>query len=197
MRAVAVASLVVAVLSQPVTARAEWFAAPFLGVKFAGSSNFVDLDRAAGERKLTVGGMAGFLSPGVLGIEVDASYTPGFFERSGGTNLLTGSSVSTLMGGVIAAVPTSVVGDSLRPYVTGAIGLIHVGLEDIVDIFTVRTNLLGIGVGGGAIGPIGRRTALRFELRYIKSLGSADDAVLFGETQVSFWRAGVAVVFRP
>lgn len=167
-----------------------------LGVKFKGGSNFIDLEQAAGENKLTVGAAAGFLSAGIFGVEAEVAFTPGFFQRSGGGNFVAGSHVATVMGGVIVAAPRSIVGESLRPYVSGAIGLIDVGISDLIDLASVDSRLLGMSVGAGAIGPIGRGTAMRFDLRYVRSLGSSDDAVVFGETQISFWRAGVGMMFR-
>ena len=63
-------------------ASAEWFVTPFIGFKFAGDSNFVDLEQGASNTKLTFGACAGFVGPGILGVEADFCYAPRFFERA-------------------------------------------------------------------------------------------------------------------
>src|SRR5580698_3215941 len=84
-------AVIVATFAMPITARAEGYAGPGIGIAFgnpsaAGLADFVfDL---------------GWLSPEPVGLEIDATYAPSFFGSQGpyGAN-----SVSTIMGNVVVA----------------------------------------------------------------------------------------------
>lgn len=178
----------------PATAGADWFLTPFAGLKFAGESRIVDLDQGASNTKFTLGGIVGRIGDGLLGVEGDVGYSPRFFERSSGM-LITRSYVLTVMGNVVLTTPQEFTGDSLRPFVSGGAGLMHVQIDDIVSLLPVNSNLFGINVGGGATGRLTDVTSLRFELRYFKSVTSDDQAVRLG-TSLSFWRAGVGLTLR-
>ena len=177
-------------------AAAEWFITPFIGIKFAGTTNTVDLEQGAGNTKLTVGATAGFLTDGLFGVEADFGYSPRFFERSSGSDLVARSQVVTLMGNVIIAAPRSLTGLSLRPYVSGGGGLLRLGVDDVLNLLSFDTNLFAINVGGGAIGGISNRSDLRFELRYFKNVSEGEDALGFGPTRISFWRANIGITVR-
>lgn len=193
--AAAVAACLVC-LVQAAPARAEWFVTPFLGVKFAGATNFVDLEQGARNAKVVFGGMAGFVGESILGVEADVAYYPRFFERSSGS-LVARSNVLTLMGNLIVTAPRNWTGYSLRPFVSGGGGLMHVGIDDVANIFGVDTNLFAINVGGGAVGGLTARTSVRFDVRYFKSLTIEDvRSVGFGPTRISFWRLAVGLTVR-
>jgi hypothetical protein len=178
------------------TASAEWFITPFIGVKFAGDTNFIDLEQGASNTKLTLGAAAGFVGDGLLGVEGELGYSPRFFERSSGS-LVARSNVLTLMGNVIITAPRALTGYSLRPFVSGGGGLIHVGIHDVADVLSVDTNLFGINVGGGAVGVLTTRTSVRFDLRYFKSVSAEEEASPgIGPTRISFWRASVGLAIR-
>ena len=137
------------------------------------------------------------MSDSIIGIEASASHTPHFFESGSGSLVLT-SGVSTFTGSVIVAVPQAITGYSLRPYLLGGIGLLHVARRDIAQLETLDSNLLALNLGGGAIGMLSTRTGLQFELRHFLNL-SPDDAstTTSGQsTRISFWRATVGVVIR-
>jgi hypothetical protein len=177
-------------------ARADWFVTPFLGLKFAGDTNFVDLEQGASNTKTTLGVSAGMITDGLLGFEGELGYSPRFFERSNGS-LVARSNVLTLMGNVIITAPRSLTGYSLRPFVSGGGGLMHVGIHDVANVLDVNSNLFGIDVGGGAVGDLTRRTSVRFDLRFFKSVSAEDqDMVGFGRTTLSFWRAAVGLAIR-
>jgi hypothetical protein len=191
-----IAIVVVLTVARVDTASAEWFVTPFIGFKFAGDTSFVDLEQGASNTKLTIGASAGWLGPGILGVEADFGYTPRFFERSSG-NLVASSQVLTLMGNVVMTVPRALTGYSLRPFVSGGGGLMHVGIDDIAQAIPVDSNVFGIDVGGGAVGDLTNRTSVRFDLRYFKSVSQAEeDNVGFGPTRLSFWRAAVGLTIR-
>ena len=182
------------VLMYPPAASADWFITPFIGLKFAGDTNLVDLESGASNTKLTLGAIASWVNAGVLGFEADVGYSPRFFERSSGA-LVARSHVITVMGNFVLSVPQEITGDSLRPFVSGGAGWMRIGIDDVAGLLPVKSNLFGINVGGGATGRLTDVSSLRFELRYFKSITNDEEAVREG-TSLSFWRAGVGLTLR-
>jgi opacity protein-like surface antigen len=182
------------VLMYPTAASADWFITPFIGLKFAGDTNLVDLESGASNTKLTLGAIVGWIDPGLLGFEADVGYSPRFFERSSGA-LVARSHVITVMGNFVLSVPQEITGDSLRPFVSGGAGWMRIGIDDVAGLLPVKSNLFGINVGGGATGRLTDVSSLRFELRYFKSITNDEEAVREG-TSLSFWRAGVGLTLR-
>jgi hypothetical protein len=177
----------------PAAASAEWFVTPFVGIKFASSTSIVDLEQGASNPKMTLGVSATILSERILGLEGELGYSPRFFERSGTSDLIARSNVTTLFGNVVFAVPRAITRDSLRPYAVAGVGLVHVGINDAPGIFPVDTNLVGIGIGGGALGRLTNRTSLRFEVRHIRNLAPAKENVPGFGGNIKYWRATVGV----
>ncbi len=191
--------LLVCALAAPGRAAADWLVTPFVGTKIAGETTFtltnsLNGQNGAGEKKPTLGGSAGWLGNGIFGVEAEFGLTPDFFGR-GTQQLVTSSSVSTLTGNVMFAVPRSYTGDSLRPYTVAGVGLMHVGIQDLIALSRVNANLLALTFGGGAIGPVTPRASLRFELRYFRNLTGQSDAPV-GGTRLSFWRASVGIAIK-
>ena len=179
-------------------AQADLLVIPFIGAKFAGHTNIPDPEspqQPAGARKTTFGVSAAILGDGVLGVEGDFEHTPHFFERSIG-GLISQSNVTTLTGNVIFAAPRVITQDSLRPYLVAGVGLLHAHIQTQANVFNTNSNLVGLDVGGGAIGFISPRAGARFELRHFKNLSKDDEAVTFGSTRLSFWRLTAGVVLR-
>lgn len=169
---------------------------PFFGSVFGGRTTLLDLDIGAAEAKHWVfGGSAAWLSDRILGVEADFAMVPGFFENESGTGLVLDSRVTTLSGGVIAALPVSVTRESLRPYVTGGLGIMHAGTEDLIGL-NESSNWLALQIGGGAIGLITDRAGVRFDLRHARALSR--DMTLRGErtSKLSFWRATIGVTLK-
>jgi hypothetical protein len=176
-------------------ARADFFVTPFAAIKFAGDAAIVDLDSGASNAKFTLGAMAGVLGEGFLGVEADVAYVPRFFERSTGA-LLTRSHVLTVMGNLMVAMPRSVSGYSLRPFVSGGGGLVRVNIDDILEALPVDANLFGINVGGGAVGPLSNALDVRFDLRWFKSLTSGGERTIRPGPPLTFWRVAVGLTIR-
>lgn len=179
-----------------VDARADFLITPYIGSAFGGRTTLFDLDiGAASAKHWTFGGGAAWLSDQVLGVEADFAMVPGFFENSSEAGLITGSRVTTLMGNVLAALPLSVSRESLRPYVTGGLGLIHATADDFIGL-NESGDWLGLQVGAGAIGLISERAGVRFDLRHFRALSR--DTTLRGEraSKLSFWRATVGFTLR-
>ena len=185
-----------ATLSSPAAAAADWIVSPYFGVRFGASTTILGGFTGTEERnKVTFGASAGFMTAGVLGVEADVGFVPGFFR---GALVNRSAGVTTLMGNVIVATPLSVSQYGLRPYLVGGVGLIHAGggaelLGDVID-----SNLFGMNIGGGALGPISPHSSLRFDLRYFRNLGgdSAATTVNQAGVELSFWRATVGLTFR-
>ena len=180
----------------PAPARAEWLLTPYAALKFAGATNFVDLERGAGDTKVIFGASGGWLGSGFLGVEGEFGYGPSFFTPRAGA-LGVSSSVMTVTGNVLIAAPLGFTRESLRPYLTVGLGMMDVSINDVLDIFDVDRTLSATSIGVCAIGAIGERTSLRFDLRNFNSISSEDTGgVGFGSSRLSFWRAAAGVTFR-
>jgi hypothetical protein len=193
------ATLLLAALACPASAAAQWvFVQPFAGVAFGGDTNIVDLEDATKLRKATYGATVTAIGRGPFGAEGDFGYVPGFFQREEGSDIVTGSRVVTLMGNAVFAAPLSWVGESLRPFVSGGIGLMRTRVDDVFDVFSANRNLLGVNLGGGAIGFFTERVGVRLDLRYFHSVSDLDerDAVSIGDTSISYWRGTVGLVLK-
>jgi opacity protein-like surface antigen len=189
-------ALVLVASVRPELAYADWLVTPFIGLKFGGATGILDLDFGVDTTKLSLGGSVALIGDGLLGIEADFGYTPGFFNRDSPPDLVVSSNVTTLTGNVLVLVPRALVGESLRPYVIGGAGWMHAGINDVEGALPVSANLVGLTVGGGAIGPLSPRTSLRFELRYFRNLSDFPHEIVVGGTRLSFWRATVGVAVR-
>lgn len=53
-----------------------------------------------------------------------------------------------------------------------------------------------ITVGGGAVGFLSNTVGVRFDLRYIRSLGQGSDQTVVSGPRVKFWRAGIGLVLK-
>jgi hypothetical protein len=189
-------------VSVPAAASADWQIAPFLGLTFQGDTSINDPEGGAGNVHWHIGGAVTLLGAGPFGVEGLAVYTPGFFETDEPTPLATNSRSFALMGNFVLATPRSWNEYGLRPYVSGGMGLLHGSYNyPVEELQGVRANLLGYNVGGGAIGFLTDRAGLRFDLRYFGTLNPretqpGDVAISFGPVRISYWTAGVGVVFK-
>jgi hypothetical protein len=169
--------------------------APFIGIKFRGSATpvFADLEEGASDTKVTVGVSVAVLSDNWLGVEGELGHTPRFFEQSGPA-FIARSNVTTLMGNVLVAVPRRITRDSLRPYAVAGIGWIRASVDDLNDLLPVRENLLGMTLGGGAIGHLTNRTSIRIDVRHVRNIKANEPVSGFVQlTGLGFWRATVGI----
>lgn len=181
----------------PASAVADWIVSPYIGVRFAADTTLFPVGFVGTQRtESTFGSSFGLLTRGVLGVEADVAIVPGFFERRG--TLVSKSRVTTVMGNVIAAVPLARSQYGLRPYAIGGVGYIRAraagaNVEELINL-----DVVGMNVGGGAIGPLTERTSARFDLRYFRNLGGDEEATTAPGTslELSFWRASLGLTFR-
>lgn len=177
-------------------AAAEWRVVPTAGLILGGSTTIYDPEEAAPRRKLALGSSFAFVSDRWLGAEVDASYVSGFFQQERGVRLVERSSVGTLMGNVIVAMPTDPARPGLRFFAVGGLGLLRARLDDVEGFLPVRSNMLGMNVGGGAEGFLTNRVGLRWDLRHFRELSRGSDPLGAGPTELRFWRASMGVVIK-
>lgn len=177
----------------PASAAADWLVSPYVGARFASSTTFFVGREGAEQNKFTFGTAVGVLSDGVFGIEGDLAFVPGFFEGGAVTQ---GNRVMTLMANVIVATPLSVTQYGLRPYLSGGAGLVHARAEGDLQRF-IASDLLGVNVGGGALGPLSPQTSVRFDLRYFRNVGGDAEATTANDAGLvlSFWRGTVGLTF--
>ena len=177
-------------------AHADWLFTPFVGTSFAGETTFLVIEEGAGSR-MTLGASVALLGSGILGVEADVGHTPRFFEGDDPRGLVLTSRVTTVGGNVVLAAPLALTRESLRPYLVGGLGLLQARSTHAAGLFPVDKELLGLTVGGGAIGFVTERTGLRFDVRHIKAISGADGPLARpGVSRLSFWRATVGVTIR-
>jgi hypothetical protein len=202
-RAGRLAALTAAVLCLTAAdARADWLITPFIGATFGGQTIHVDLEQGAGSTQVLFGGAGAWLTDGVIGFEADFAYAPRYFERDTRAGLVTNSYLYTLTGNVIVTLPLSITRESLRPYVTGGLGVMDGHIEDFAKILPELFDpheraSAALNVGAGVIGFVTRNTGARFDLRHVRSL-ARDESLLTGvlRTKLSFWRATAGVTLR-
>ena len=183
----------------PAPAAADWYVTPFVGMKFGGSTTLVDFASSEGTKKVAIGGSVALISDGLFGVEADYSFYPGFFQSDRPLlgSVVESSQVQTLTGNVIIAVPLGITRESLRPYVVGGLGWMKASSDDIQSIFTFDNNLVALNLGAGAIGMLGNRAGLRFDVRHYNNLDrDTPTGFSIGLARLSFWRATVGVTFR-
>jgi hypothetical protein len=183
---------------------ADILAIPFVGGTFKAQTALpvlgLPIDPSALSRTMVLGIAGMWLSPGVLGVEGELAHAPGFFE---GHPLLVGSNITTVTGSLVLAAPLSLTRESLRPYLVGGLGLLHVGASDLIRLAEVDRDLLGLSLGGGVIGMLSDQLGLRFDIRQTRSV--RDDEVTTAafpspqasvRVRLSHWRATAGVTIR-
>jgi opacity protein-like surface antigen len=193
-------------------ARADWLLTPYIGGVFGGASNqftFNDTDDEF-EQRMNFGLSFGYYSKGIFGIEVDYSAAPNFFQYTGGTNnfdlLDLDSSVQTLMGNVVLALPVGGPDGPFRPYVTAGLGTIRTQLRSESDVFDdLTSNDSGYNFGAGAHLLAAGRVGIRADVRYFRGFEAIDDEdpvdnplfdQPFADEVFNFWRGTIGVTFR-
>lgn len=176
-------------------AAAEWHITPMLGLTMLGSTTIVDPEVGTEKRHWNFGGSVSWLSRSILGAEVIGTWTPGFFERDD-LDIVVSSRTLAVMGNVVLTAPQRWTEYSLRPFVSGGLGLMHVVMDD-GGVFPVNLNVTGFNIGGGAAGFLSQRTGLRFDIRYYSVLNPSDHGpISIGDANLRYVSATVGIIFR-
>lgn len=202
-RGLLLVALTGATLSVPAAAvAADWYLTPAVGATFHGNTSVVDLEGGAAKIHLQVGGSAGLVTSGVVGVEAVTVFTPAFFRGQSPSKLKYGRTFA-LMGNAVFTLPRRWTEYSLRPFVSGGLGVMRASLLDNPPLINtgallpVKSNFAGYNVGGGAVGFLSARTGVRFDLRYYSSLHRPDQGpVAFGRVHLSYLTASVGIVLR-
>jgi hypothetical protein len=189
------AVLVCAALAFAAPAEADWHLAPFVGIKFGGGTTLVDLDDQAGNRKLTYGGTVRWVGRGIFGVEGDVGLVSNALEADHSVKVRSSHAISA-MGNVVVTAPLGWTRDSLRPYVSGGLGLIRERMDDAVNAFSYRRTLGGYNVGGGVVGFLTPFTGVKWDVRYFKGWGPAGEGTSFGSARISYWCGTMALVLK-
>ena len=174
---------------------------PWVGVTFAGSTSFVDLDHAAGKPHVAIGVDAAVLG-NIFGLEVDLGRMPGFFQTGtaplGQSPLVLHSSVTTLTGSVVVAAPRKLTEYTLRPYFVAGAGGMRVRTDDYLGLLKVRDTVGAINLGGGVIGFRTNRVGVAWDVRRFSSVKGPTygSGTSLGARQLSFCRANMALAIR-
>ena len=183
----------------PVPARAEFFAVPFLGLKFGGGTSIVDLEFASDKKKFTMGAALMDIDDGLIGYEASFGYIPGYLDGEDGPLgplVKTGSFVVDFTGSVIVALPPQFTRGGLRPYAAAGAGLTHLQAADLIQEFQVRRTVPVAYLGGGAIGLLTNSVGLRFDYRYLRSLTTDDGSLVRVGRRISYSRLTIGLFLR-
>jgi hypothetical protein len=189
----------VLLLSAPGAFAEEWHFTPFVGYTFKGAtSGFVDPEAASDKLHRHFGGAVNLITGGTMGVEALFVDAPHFFKRDDLQRVSESSSFG-LMGNVIVTAPRRWTEYTLRPFVSGGLGLLHVTVVDKDRFFDpVRANVAGFNAGGGAIGFLTKRTGVRFEIRYFSTLRPPVTPPLsVSGVRVRYMTASIGLVIRP
>jgi len=184
----------------PGTARADFFVVPFAGMKFGGSTSIVDLELAAGKKKLVLGVAALKIDDRIINFEAEFGNIAGYFsnEETGRANPLvkSGNYVNDLTGSIVLAAPPGMTGGGLRPYGVIGGGVIHAAAEDYYQLFLVRRTVPAITIGGGAIGMFTNNVGVRFDFRHLRSL-TVDPPTGSVGRHIAYSRFTIGLLLRP
>ena len=191
--------VLISLLVTPAAARADLFVVPFAGVKFGGSTSIIDLELAAGKKKLVLGVSAVKIDAGMVGYEIEFGNIAGYFgnEEVAAIRPLTkpGSYVNDLTGSLVLALPPGATAGGLRPYAVIGGGLIHAEAEDFLELFQVRRTVPAINLGIGAIGLLTNNVGVRFDARHLRSLSKDAPVGLVGR-RIAYSRFTIGLLLR-
>ncbi len=185
------------VIASPLPAAAEWHLTPMAGWAFRGSTTIVDFEQGTSKTHRQVGGSVALLGEGLFGAEAIGVYVPRFFQQDNQVLLESGHTYS-VMGNVVVAAPRRWTEYSLRPFVSGGLGLMRASVSDPVP---VSVNLTGLNVGVGAIGFLSARTGIRFDLRYYRTLRRTNEGAVSIDpvdprVDLRYFTGSIGIVFR-
>ena len=169
---------------------------PFVGVTFGGRTTLVDLENAADKHHGMIG-VTNTILGDIVGIDIDLARGPGFFQ-SGNRHLVLQSSVTTLMGNFVVAMPRRMTEYSLRPYLVGGLGLMRVNVLDYFGALQIEDNFVAYDLGGGAIGFVTNRVGVCWDVRRFRNIVRSGQTrgVSVDTERLSYWRASMGLAIR-
>jgi hypothetical protein len=159
-------------------ARADVILTPFIGVLFSG---------ALPTQKAAYGASLATMGKGVIGVELDFSWTPKYVDETILTNAVTEANVT---GNLIVGIPIGGThGASIRPYVVGGVGVIRATAKRSDFSDKLNSKDFALDFGGGILGTFNSHFGLRADLRYFHTNSSSND--------YKFWRGtgGLTIKF--
>jgi opacity protein-like surface antigen len=169
-------------------ARAEVTLTPFIGALFSG-----DLP----DSKTDYGASATFMGGGIFGAEILFNYAP-HFVPSGTTT--PDVAQAGLMGNLMVGVPIGGdTGKSIKPYVTGGIGLFRATAKKNDFFDRVTSNDFAYNLGGGVMAFFNDHIGIRGDLRYVRTLrddNNSSDLFSLKKGDLNFWRWNIGPSFR-
>ncbi|MGH9373757.1 MAG: hypothetical protein ACRD15_19730 [Vicinamibacterales bacterium] len=199
----ALTGLLVLTIARP--SRAEWQFTPFVGYTFKGATTLLDFELGSEQTHWNFGGVVTFIGDSPFGVEAYFVRTPGFFENDEVVCPIetcnTSSRTYAVMGNAVLATPRHWNQYGLRPYLSGGVGLLHASRSTALNVFPIDLNLLGMNLGGGAVGFLSDRVGLRFDLRYFRKVQGPDEdelegPVAIGPIRLRYWTGSLGVVIR-
>jgi opacity protein-like surface antigen len=168
-------------------ARADVTLTPFIGSLFGG---------VLPDTKPNFGIDAAFMGAGVIGAEIDFSYTEDFIPTT-----LTTPQVhqANLMGNLVIGIPFGgTEGKGVRPYVTGGAGLYRATWKSPDFFDRITSNDFAIDLGGGIMAFFSNHVGLRADLRYFRTLrdSQAGSGIDFDLGDLNYWRGTVGTTFK-
>ena len=182
-------------------AGAEWQVKPFVGMKFGGSTNGTTNaeNNAAGKRKSAMGASVAVIGD-IFGVELDLGYMPGYFEGGTIPSTVLSSSLTTLTGNLVIALPRRLSEYTLRPYFVGGAGFLRrSAVGSTPGLLPSSRNLPTSDIGGGVTGFLTRNIGVSWDLRRFRTmrsppeLGTTIDGL---KERISLWRANMALAIR-
>jgi hypothetical protein len=180
----------------------EWQLKPFIAGTYGGESTFLFVRQTLppfdNYAHVAFGVNALFLGE-VFGVEADFGHTPGFFQGIEAP-LVTDSGVTTVTGNVVVAMPKRLAQYTLRPYLVGGAGLMHIRYDTGPGLQTplqTLSNLQAMDLGAGVTGFLTRRIGVSWDVRYFSSIDRTREVgQSIGSEHLTFWRASMALAIR-
>jgi len=174
---------------------AEWQLKPFIGATYGGDTSFALVQQSTGHSHLNFGGNVTFLSE-IFGLEGDFGHTLNFFQGPEAP-LVVDSGVTTVTGNIVVALPRHLAQYTLRPYLVGGAGLMHIAADDLQGALPISSTLKAMDLGAGVTGFLTKHLGVTWDVRYFRSIDrTIENGQSVGPEHLSFWRANMAVAIR-
>ena len=177
---------------------AEWQVKPLIAGTYGGDSTYTFVRQSDNYGHAGLG-VSGLWLGEIFGIEGDWGHTPRFFNGPEAP-LVVDSGVTTLTGNVVVAMPKRLAQDTLRPYVVGGAGFMHVRYDTGPGLQTplqTLSNLQAMDLGAGVTGFLSRHVGVSWDVRYFRSVDrTREQGNSFTSEHLSFWRASMALAIK-